>query len=71
MENAGDLIDINLKKDINCLYQLHADGNVSLDLDFKAQSGYRLLGESIIAIRKPSIFPRIVPPLIKICSPLD
>ena len=34
LENTRDLIEINLKKD-NCYYGLHADGNVSLDLDFK------------------------------------
>ena len=33
---------MNLRID-NCLYSLHADGIVSLDLDFKMQFGNRLL----------------------------
>ena len=37
-----DLIEINLKR-CNCFYQLHADGIVSLDLDFKMQFGQSLL----------------------------
>ena len=36
------LTKMNLKKD-NYFYQLHADGIVSLDLDFKMQFGNRLL----------------------------
>ena len=38
-DNAPELIEIDLKKD----NQLHADGIVSLDLDFKVQFGNRLL----------------------------
>ena len=34
LDNARDLIEINQRKD-NCFYKLHADGIVSLDLDFK------------------------------------
>ena len=34
LDNARDLIEINLKED-NCFYEVHADGIVSLDLDFK------------------------------------
>ena len=34
-------IEINLKKDDYC-YQLHADGIVSLDIDFKMQLGNRV-----------------------------
>ena len=41
-DNALELIEMNLKKD-NHFYQLHADGIVSLDLDFKMQFGNRLL----------------------------
>ena len=40
--NTQDLIEINLKR-CNCFYQLHTDGTVSLDLDFKMQSGNSLL----------------------------
>ena len=36
--NMQDLIEINLKR-YNCLYQLHAYGIVSLDLDLKMQFG--------------------------------
>ena len=42
VDNARKLIEINLKKD-NCFYELHADGSVSLDLDFEMQYGNRLL----------------------------
>ena len=45
LDYARDLIEINLKKD-NCFYQLHADGIVSLDLDFKIQFGDRLLAKT-------------------------
>ena len=41
-DNTQDLIEINLKIS-NCLYQLHADGTVSLDLEFKMQFGNSLL----------------------------
>ena len=41
-DNTSDLIEMNLRKD-NCLYSLHADGIVSLNLDFKMQFGNRLL----------------------------
>ena len=34
LDNAQDLIEINPTKD-NCFYQMHTDGIVSLDLDFK------------------------------------
>ena len=34
LDNARDLIEINLKED-NCFYEVHADGIISLDLDFK------------------------------------
>ena len=45
LDNSRDLIEINLKKD-NCFYQLHADGIVSLDLDFKIQFCDRLLAKT-------------------------
>ena len=38
-ENTWDLIEMNLRKH-NCLYSLHANGIVSLDLDFKMQFVY-------------------------------
>ena len=41
-DKARELTEINLKKD-NYFYQLHGDGIVSLDLDFKMQFGNRLL----------------------------
>ena len=40
-DNALELIETNLKKD-NYFYQLHAEGIVSLDLDFKMQFGNHL-----------------------------
>ena len=40
-DNTQDLIEIDLMK-YNCLYQLHADGIVSLDLDFIMQFGNSL-----------------------------
>ena len=41
-DNMQDLIEINIKR-CDCFYQLHADGIVSLDLDFKMQFGNSLL----------------------------
>ena len=41
-DNTRDSIEINLKR-YNCLYQLHADGIASLDLNFKMQFGKSLL----------------------------
>ena len=41
-DNAREFIEINLDKD-NYFYQLHADGIVFLDLNFKTQFGNRLL----------------------------
>ena len=41
-DNVPELIEIDLKTD-NYFYQLHVDGIVSLDLDFKMQFGNRLL----------------------------
>ena len=51
-DNAPELIEIDLKKD-NYFYQLHADGTVSLDLDFKMQFGNHLL-KSKTKIKSPS-----------------
>ena len=41
-DNGQELAEINLKKN-NYFYQLHADGIVSLYLDFKTQFGDHLL----------------------------
>ena len=41
LDNARYVIEISLKKE-NYFYYLHADGIVSLDLDFKIQFGNRL-----------------------------
>ena len=40
-DNAPELIEIDLKKN-NYFYQVHADGIVSLDLDFKMHFRNRL-----------------------------
>ena len=45
-DNTQYLIKINLKR-YNCLYQLHADGIVSFDLDFKMHFGNSLLNRSL------------------------
>ena len=45
-DNTQDLIEINVKR-CNGLYQLHADGIVSFNLDFKMQFGNSLLSQQI------------------------
>ena len=45
-DNTQDLIEINIKR-CDCFYQLHADGIVSLDPDFKMQFGNSLLAPKI------------------------
>ena len=46
LDNPRYLIEINLKKN-NCFYLLHADGIVSLDLDFKIQFDNHLLRKKV------------------------
>ena len=50
-DNTQDLIEINLRR-YNCLYQLHADQIVSLDLDLKMQFGNSLFILGITQKRK-------------------
>ena len=47
-DNIWDLIEMNLRKDY-CLYSLHADGIVSVDLVFKMQLSNSLFAPEISA----------------------
>ena len=44
-DNTPELIEIDLKKD-NYFYQLHTDGPISFDLDFRMQFGMKLQNKS-------------------------
>ena len=59
-----DLIEMNQRKD-NCLYSLHADEIVSLDLDFKKQFGNRLL---LSFVRSKNLLP-MARSMLKISGP--
>ena len=57
------LIETSLRKD-NCLYSSHADGIVSLDLDFKLQFG----NSAETCVLKVKMFEPVVKTVSPICS---